>query len=446
MSTQQHCVAVIGGAVAGAEMARALADAGSRVVVFEQNPRPFGKIEDGLPRWHDSLQAREYARIRENLGADGVDFVPSTEIGRDIPFPELVDDWGFTGVVLACGAWRDRSLPVDGAEAWVDKGLVYQNPFIIWFNHSEDEAYDGPTFEIHDDAMVVGGGLASIDVCKVLMIECTRAALKERGVEVSVHDVELKGVEQICQMHDVDFASLGLKGCTLFYRRAVEDMPLMAMPDGADEKRQEKVRNNRRKILEKAMAKYGFHTEPLCRPVGLITEGDTLVGLTFERTRIEGGRVKGTGETFDRRGSYVISSIGSIPAPIGGIPMKGELFDFVDWDLGRIRDLPKVFATGNVATGKGNIVASRKHAREVAVQVVEAFLGLGEGGHEGEEALLEQVTGTAESQAEAVADAITRQPPLDAATLEQIRARVGARQREVGYTGDLDAWLTAHGA
>ena len=42
------CVAVIGGATAGAEVAGRLAERGAIVVVFEMNQRPYGKIEDGL--------------------------------------------------------------------------------------------------------------------------------------------------------------------------------------------------------------------------------------------------------------------------------------------------------------------------------------------------------------------------------------------------------------
>jgi len=51
----RHVVAVIGGATAGAEIAARLADLGARVVVFEQNARPYGKIEDGLPGRHVGL-------------------------------------------------------------------------------------------------------------------------------------------------------------------------------------------------------------------------------------------------------------------------------------------------------------------------------------------------------------------------------------------------------
>ena len=48
----QHFVAVIGGAISGSVAAEILANHGIRVAVFEQNKRPYGKIEDGPPRWH----------------------------------------------------------------------------------------------------------------------------------------------------------------------------------------------------------------------------------------------------------------------------------------------------------------------------------------------------------------------------------------------------------
>ena len=107
--------------------------------MIEQNPRPYGKIEDGLPRWHVALRRKEYETIGEKLSRPNVDFVPLTSIGRDVGFRELTRDWGFSAVVLACGAWRDRPLPVEGADAYVGRGLIYQNPFIIWFNHAERE-------------------------------------------------------------------------------------------------------------------------------------------------------------------------------------------------------------------------------------------------------------------------------------------------------------------
>jgi NADPH-dependent glutamate synthase beta subunit-like oxidoreductase len=439
-SQPSHCMAVIGGAVAGAEVAAALAERGAEVVVFEQNARPYGKIEDGLPRWHVALRQKEYAAIRERLGRPGVHFVPLTRIGRDVDFRELVESWGFTGVVLANGAWGDRRVPVEGADAYVGKGLMYQNPFILWFNHAEEAGYTGPAYELRDGTLVIGGGLASIDVAKALMLETTRAKLRERGIEVGLVDLEVKGIPKILAGFGLAFEDLGLEGCTLYYRRRAEDMPLVAVPEGASPEREQKVRGSREKLLAKAMDKYCFRFEPQCMPDGLLTEGDRLAGFRFRRTRIEDGRPIPTDATFERRGAATISSIGSVPEPIEGIEMKGELFQFSDWELGRLEGYPTVFAAGNVATGKGNIIASRKHARAVSATIIEAFLGLGEGGHAGEEALAGSVNAGMREAAEKIASEIATQPPIEAPVLAALRARVQERQQAVGYDG-FEAWL-----
>jgi NADPH-dependent glutamate synthase beta subunit-like oxidoreductase len=440
-NSPRHAVAVIGGATAGAEVAGRLAERGVLVVVFEQNPRPYGKIEDGLPRWHLALRRKEYETISEKLARPGVHFVPNTAIGRDLDLADLANGWGFSALVLANGAWRDRPLPVEGADRYLDRGLVYQNPFIIWFNHCNETGYGGPTFQPEDDVMVVGGGLASIDVVKVLMLETARARLAERGIAESMLTLEVKGLPKVLEGHGLRFEDLGLEGCTLYYRRRVHDMPLVEIPPGATPEREAKVRNARTKLVEKAMEKYRFKMEPLSAPDGLLVENDRLVGLRFRRTRIEKGRVIKTDETFERRGTYVISSIGSIPEPIPGIEMKGELYAFSDWDLGRLDAYPKLFSAGNVVTGKGNIVASRKHAQHVAAHVIERFLGLGVGGHEGEEALLEGAVAQAREKADEVAEHLASQPELAGEALDRLLRRVQERQKAVGFDGDYAAWV-----
>jgi NADPH-dependent glutamate synthase beta subunit-like oxidoreductase len=92
-----------------------------------------------------------------------VHFVPATKVGRDVGLREIAERWGFHCVVLANGAWRDRLLAVPDAEKWVGKGLVYQNPFIYWFNHRHEAGF-GREVRGADDTIVVGGGPASIDV------------------------------------------------------------------------------------------------------------------------------------------------------------------------------------------------------------------------------------------------------------------------------------------
>ena len=111
-----HFVAVIGGAISGSVAAEILADQGILVAVFEQNTRPYGKIEDGLPRWHVEQRKQEYARIDARMKKPNVYFIPSTKLGRDFDLPQLFE-WGFSAVILANGAWRDRELGVPEAEA-----------------------------------------------------------------------------------------------------------------------------------------------------------------------------------------------------------------------------------------------------------------------------------------------------------------------------------------
>ena len=55
MGNPSHIVAVFGGAVSGAEAAFQLAERGIKTVVFDQQLLPYGKIEDGLPKWHAKL-------------------------------------------------------------------------------------------------------------------------------------------------------------------------------------------------------------------------------------------------------------------------------------------------------------------------------------------------------------------------------------------------------
>jgi NADPH-dependent glutamate synthase beta subunit-like oxidoreductase len=80
---------ICGGAVAGSEAAQLFAERGALALVFEQNARPYGKIEDGLPRWHVKLREKEYARIDGSLETGGVFFTPQTRLGKDLSFAEL---------------------------------------------------------------------------------------------------------------------------------------------------------------------------------------------------------------------------------------------------------------------------------------------------------------------------------------------------------------------
>ena len=416
-SDERYAIAVIGGATAGAVAAGVFSEFGILTVVFEQNARPYGKVEDGLPRWHVALRRKEYAAIDGKLTSPGVHYVPSTTIGEHVELEELTNEWGFHAVVLANGAWRDRALPVEGVDAWLGKGLAYQNTFIYWFNHYNEASYEGEQYEIVDGTLVVGGGLASIDVAKVIQLELCMRELAKRGIEVDLVETEVAGIPKTLQKHGLTWQELGLEGCTLCYRRRAEDMPLVELPDDANDKVRERVAKSRARLLDKAMEKYLFKLEPLRAPKGVIIEDGRLAGLVCDVTKVEDGRARPTGETAELRAPMVISSIGSVPAPISGLNMNGELYAFDDWDLGRMDEHPSLFGVGNVVTGKGNIVASRKHARSVAARITADHLEL--------------------------VQKVKKLEPLDDGAREALLARVREQQERTGYAGDYAAWIGA---
>jgi NADPH-dependent glutamate synthase beta subunit-like oxidoreductase len=432
-----HFVAVIGGAISGSVAAEILADSGIRVAVFEQNTRPYGKIEDGLPRWHVEQRKQEYGRIDARMKKPNVYFIPNSKLGRDFDLQQLFK-WGFSAVILANGAWRDRELGVPEAEQYVGKGLVYQNPFIYWYNHKNEKDYLGPRYETPDEAVVVGGGLASIDVVKVLQLENYERAFKARGIETSMHELE-KGISEVCKAHSIKSEELGVKGCLLIYRRREQDMPLAQPPDNATPEQVAKTEQIRQKMLRLARDKYLFRFQERRLTTGIVVENGRLAGLKVAETKIEGRKAEPIpGSEHEIRSPLVISSIGSVPEKLLGIDMKGEYYTFNDKDVPRYTALDRVFGVGNVVTGQGNIRVSLVHSQKVIRRVVEFCKKGGDGN-------AEAGTAGAERQVATEMDSIEKQieviPPLSEKEMVAVERQVHALQEKVGFTSDYDSWI-----
>ncbi len=433
-----HAVLVIGGAVGGSEAAFQLAERGVLCIVVEQNDRPYGKVEDGLPRWHEKLRLQEERKIDQKLSHPGVYFVPRTRVGRDLSIEEILG-WGLSGVVLANGAWRDRPVPLPGIERLVGKGFYYQNDFVHRFNHYLEPTYAGPPLEVADSALVIGGGLASLDVVKILMLETVARALHARGHEIGLLDLEHEGIGKVLDRIGLTLQDLNLKGCTLLYRRQIEDMPLAEVDAGASPEHVEQARNTRLKLFRLFVQKYLFNFRERHAPVSVLTEAGRLAGLRIAKTDLRDGRLAVLRESaVDVSSPLVVSSIGSVLEPIPGIPMNGETYRIKDELTGEVDGLDRVFAVGNAVTGRGNILSSRRHGRQVSQHMLEHYL---KGTASGYEEVLVSAAAGAAAQASAVADRIARQAPLAPDHLEAFLTRVKELQARVGYPGSYDQWM-----
>jgi hypothetical protein len=441
LTEPRHLVAICGGAVSGSEAAAICAERGILAVVFEQNIRPYGKIEDGLPRWHDKLRQKEYERIDENLARDHVLFVPRTLVGRDISFADVKGHAGVSAVLLANGAWRDRSLALAGVDQLQGKGFVYQNAFVYWFNHYEENGYGGPRFRVEDDAVVIGGGLASVDVAKIVNLELYRSALGARGIAVSIVELEHLGIPKLLAQHHIEPEELAIRGATIFYRRRKKDMPI-AFPRDSTPEQLAKTEAVREKMVQILAQKYLIKVEECHIPIGTVADGERVCAVRFRRSQLQDGTlIEIAGSDYEVPTRLLISSIGSVPEPLHGIPMRGELYDYADQISGELRGLTGVYGLGNVLTGQGNINDSRDSARDVSLRTLQAYLGVGAGS---DEHLLDGVHREQREAAERVIEEALARPKASPEEIRAFLAPVFARWREVGYAGDYRAWIDSH--
>ncbi len=372
---KKHYIAVIGGSISGSEAANLLAKSGFRVVVFEMNALPYGKIEDGLPKWHINLRNRQENEIDKKLDHENIRYVPLVKIGRDIEFNDLFSNWGFSAIILANGAWLDREFPLKGINKFKDNGLIYQNDLIYWFNHNHEPNYKGKIYEIKDEAIIVGGGLASLDVVKILMIERVREKLQEiHGIEAEMFKLEKYGIDKVLEEHNLSYKKFKIKGVNLVYRRNAEDMPLKSPKDESKQSR-DKARLVSAKLLNNYLKKYKFNFKPLRIPIDFIEEDNTLKGLVLQKVMIYNGRIVPIeNEIEELRSDLIVSSIGSLPEQIEGLQYEYNTLKMRKHADYHVFGFDNVFAVGNAVTGRGNIQESKQHGQKITRRIIDEHL------------------------------------------------------------------------
>ncbi len=437
-----HYVAIFGGSVAGSEAASELAKRGIRTAVFEQYALPYGKLESGLPIWHMNLRDRQEGIIDKKLQNELIEFIPLTKLGKDIEFNKFVKDWDFSAVLLATGAWRDRPIPVKGFEQYIGKGFHYQNPFVNWFNHRHETDYNSIQFSVPDETIIIGGGLASLDVAKIAMIEIIRKALANNGTEIDILTLERKGIDGIFGELKLSLDDLNVKGCTLVTRQGIHEMPLNSIPDNADDVQLEKLYESRSKILQRVMDKYLFKVQVNRVVVNPLTENGRMIGALFQKTRTVDNKIINVDNSYESvKSPFIISAIGSIPEQIPGIPLKGEIYDVEDTETGKIRGFNNVFALGNAVTGRGNIRQAQSHGRRVSENIVDQYLAWQE---EDYEEIFDSASERVDSRVISIGERLQEVPPLSVERMKKIHQRVKNMQEKVGYNGHYTEWIKDH--
>src|SRR6059036_3919172 len=152
-------VAVVGSGPAGLCAAAQLNRAGHWVTVFERADRIGGLLMYGIPNM--KLNKEIVQRRVDLLAQEGIEFITNTEIGRDYPAQQLVDD--FDAVVLCGGASKPRDLHIAGRDL---KGIYFAMDFLHANTKSllDSQHLNGEYISAEGkDVIVIGGGDTGTD-------------------------------------------------------------------------------------------------------------------------------------------------------------------------------------------------------------------------------------------------------------------------------------------
>ena len=154
-------VAVVGSGPAGLAAAAQLNRAGHWVTVFERADRIGGLLMYGIPNM--KLDKHTVQRRIDILAAEGVIFVPNTEVGKNYPADKLRQD--FDAVILCGGATKpnDFFTKTEGRNL---QGLHFAMEFLQANTKSllDSSHQDGQFISAKDkDVVVIGGGDTGTD-------------------------------------------------------------------------------------------------------------------------------------------------------------------------------------------------------------------------------------------------------------------------------------------
>jgi hypothetical protein len=212
-------------------------------------------------------------------------------------------------------------------------------------------------------------------------------------------------------------------------------MPLSNMVPNPTPEQVEKAHQVRQKILRNARQKYLFHFQECSKPVDILVEEGRLAGLVFQKTNIVENRVEPiAGSEFKVRSPLIISSIGSVPEPIPGIPTRGELFKIPDPDTGKLEGYDNVFGLGNAVTGKGNIRESELHARKIADHIIDQVF----------HCRAEHIEENRMEDDSSAGTEFAGKGTLNENQMQSIINRIKELQRKAGYEGNYQRWIERH--
>ncbi|GIH66915.1 FAD-dependent oxidoreductase [Microbispora siamensis] len=370
-------VAIVGSGPAGIYTAEALVKQSHdpvEVDVLERLPTPYGLVRYGVAPDHTSIKSIA-GYLRRVLETPGVRFLGGVELGADLSADDLLSC--YDAVVYCTGAMVDRHLGVPGEDL---PGSVAATDFVNWYCGHPDVPPD--TFSLDaEEVVVIGVGNVAVDVVRIM----AKTADELRGTDVPEEVLDRLAASKVKRIHMVGRRGPEHAKFTLKELRELGELlnaDVLTFPDEiavADlTTLSRQVRGNVDVLRSWSERKPADRPRRLevrfwLRPVEILGVS-RVEGVRLERTRLENGRVVGTGDFETIPADMVMRSVGYQSVALPGVPFDPGSMT-VPNVAGRVTD--RQYVAGWLKRGPTGVIGTNKSdaAETVRTLLAEAVPG-----------------------------------------------------------------------
>ncbi len=373
-------VAIVGAGPSGLFAAQFLSARDDVAVdIFDRLPTPYGLLRYGVAPDHTSIKAVAHALARV-FDTPSVRFLGMVHFGRDVTREELLT--GYDAVIYAVGASEDLRMGVPGEDT---AGSRSAREFVAWYSghpDAEPQSLDGVR-----QAVAVGVGNVAVDVARILVKEPLALAVTDMPEDVlgELRRARLTDVWVVGRRgpQHASFTTTELRELCRTPGVAVS-VDSDAFDDIDDDALDRRTRANVAVLREASETEVAdprlrLHFLFWRRPVEL--RGDPVRELVLERTRLDEGRVVGTGATETLKVELVLRAIGYRAVRLPGVAFDEKL-GVIPSEHGRVLDgatvAPREYVVGWIKRGPIGVIGTNKSdARETVEHVLADLAELG---------------------------------------------------------------------